>query len=79
MTVTAKTKAAATGGKEYQIRYRVKGTSKWKSLKTSKQSVTIKSLKEGKKYQVQIRACAKVGGKMYYGKWSKVTTSAKIK
>ncbi|MBQ3281150.1 MAG: hypothetical protein IJH41_01965 [Eubacterium sp.] len=79
MTVKAKTKAAKTGGSEYQVRYRVKGLAKWKTVKTKKQTVTIKMLKKGKKYQVQMRALGTVGGKTYYGAWSKVKTTKKIK
>ena len=79
MTVKAKTKVGKTGGSHYQIRYRMKGTKKWKTLKTAKQTVTIKNLKKGKRYQVQIRAYEKTGGKTYYGAWSKVKTSKKIK
>ena len=79
LTVKAKTKVAKTGGTMYQIQYRVKGTSKWKTKKTKKQSLTIKKLKKGKKYQVRIRAFKKVGKKTYYGAWSKVKTTKKIK
>ena len=79
LTVKAKTKVAATGGAQYQIQYRVKGTSKWKSVNTKKQSLTIKKLKKGKKYQVRIRAFRKVGKTTYYGEWSKVKTTKKVK
>ena len=63
----------------YQIRYRAKGTSKWKTRKTRKQTLTIKKLKKGKKYQVGIRACKTVGKTTYYGAWSKTKTTGKIK
>ncbi len=79
MTVKAKTKASMTGGSHYQIRYRMKGTKKWKTLKTAEQTVTIKKLKKGKRYQVQMRTYEKTGGKTYYGAWGKVKTSKKIK
>ena len=79
LTVKTKTTVAKTGGTTYQIRYRVKGESKWKTLKTKKQSLTIKKLKKGKRYQVKVRACRSVDGKTYYGAWSKVQTTKKIK
>jgi hypothetical protein len=65
----------------YQIRYAVKGTSKWKTKNVSAKlkSLTIKKLKKSKAYQVQIRAYKKVSGKTYYGSWSKVKTSKKVK
>ena len=79
MVVKAKTRVGATGGSNYQIRYRIKGTKKWKTVKTAKQTITIKKLKKGKKYQVQIRAYKKVDGKTYLGAWSKVKVTKKIK
>lgn len=66
-------------GKAYQIAYRVKGTKKWKTLTTSKQTKTLKSLKKGKKYQVRVRAYTKVNKKTYFSKWSSIKTSGKIK
>jgi hypothetical protein len=62
---------------KYQIRYKVKGASKWKvktvSAKLAKKSLT--SLKKGKKYYVSVRA--KKGG--YYGAWSSAKLSSKVK
>lgn len=66
-------------GKAYQISYRVKGTKKWKTITTSKQTKTLKSLKKGKKYQVRVRAYKKVNKKTYFSKWSSIKTSGKIK
>ncbi|MDR1851427.1 MAG: fibronectin type III domain-containing protein [Propionibacteriaceae bacterium] len=68
----------------YQIRYRVKGTTKWTKVKVSlsKASYTIKKLKKGKKYQIGIRVKLQVtGGDMgiFYGPWSKTLTSGKVK
>ena len=79
MTVRAKTKVGKTGVSHYQIRYRMKGSKKWKLAKTTKQTITIRKLKKGKKYQVQIRAYTKTDGKTYYGAWSTVKTSRAIK
>ena len=83
MTVVLKTKAAKTGGKYYQIKYRIKGkkwtTLKLKAAKAAKAKIVISKLKKGKKYQVKVRAFKKVKGKTYYGKWSKVKTTKKIK
>lgn len=79
MTVKAKTAVSKTGGTTYQIWYKVKGASKWSKTTTTKQSKVIKKLKKGKKYQVKIRAYKKVGSDYYYGAWSAVKTSVKIK
>ena len=75
VTVRMKTKAAKTGGSSYEIRYRVKGSSGWKTVTTGKQSVTIRKLKKGKKYQIQCRAFRKAGGVTYRGPWSKAKTA----
>ena len=62
---------AQKGGVKYQVQYR-KGTGKWISKKTPKTSLKIKKLKSKKTYQVRVRAYKVVGGKTYYGAWSKV-------
>ena len=79
VTVTMSKKAGAIGGKYYQIKYRVKGKSSWKTVKTTSKAKTIKGLKKGKKYQIKVRTFKKVGGSTYYGKWSKVKLTKKIK
>jgi len=65
----------------YQVHYRVKGKTTWKTKTfTSKySSATIKSLLKGKKYQVQVRSYKTVSGVKYYSAWSAVKTSAAIK
>ncbi len=75
MTVKMASKVSTTKGTTYQIAYRVKGTSKWKYKTTKKQSLTIKKLKKGKKYQVKVRAYKGT----YYSAWSAAKTTAKIK
>lgn len=79
LVVKASTAPSKKGATSYQIAYRVKGTSKWKYASTKYQSTTLKSLKRGKYYQVRIRAKKTVSGKAYYGAWSTVKTSKKIK
>jgi hypothetical protein len=78
MTVTWK---KVSGVSKYQIQYRVKGSSKWKSqtVAASKSSVTIKNLKPKTKYQVRVRSYRTVKGQNYYSKWSTIKTSEKIK
>ncbi|MBO5995253.1 MAG: S8 family serine peptidase [Firmicutes bacterium] len=71
-------KVSFTKGKgtvKYQISYRVKGSSSWKKVTSTKTSYTIKSLKAGKTYQVKVRAFKKVSGTTYYGKWSSTATA----
>ena len=79
LKVTMKVKPSATGGTTYQIQYRVKGQSKWKTTVTTSKTKTIKKLKKGKRYQIRVRAYKVVKGTKYYGAWSKVTTTKKIK
>ncbi|MBR2547533.1 MAG: fibronectin type III domain-containing protein [Eubacterium sp.] len=69
----------ASGLSGYQISYREKGTKKWKNVSSSKNVKTVKKLKKGKSYQFRVRGYVKVDGKKYYGKWSKVKTSRKVK
>ena len=60
------------GATGFQLRYRIKG--KWivKKFKTKKTvTKTIKKLKSGKKYSVQIRAFVKKGKKTAYSAWTK--------
>jgi len=65
----------------YQVHYRVKGKTTWKTKTFSAKysSATIKSLLKGKKYQVQVRSYKTVSKVMYYSAWSAVKTSAAIK
>lgn len=78
LTVKMSGSPSAYGGTIFQIQYRVKGTSAWKSVKSSKQSVVIKNLKKGKKYQVRAGALSTFGTNTYAGAWSAVKT-VKIK
>jgi len=72
--VSSRTKEATN----YQIAYRVKGTSKWKTVKTGgKLSYTLKNLKN-KTYQIKVRAIAKTKSGIKYGNYSKIKT-VKIK
>ena len=79
VTLRLKTKVAKTGGNKYQIKYRIKGKKKWKTKTTKKIKIVLKKLKKGKKYQIKARAFRKVGKKKYYGKWSKVKVTKKIR
>ena len=64
-----------------QIRYRAKGTSKWKIKWVSAvtQKAVLKNLKTGKRYQVQSRSYVLDGKQRWYGDWSKTKTSKKIR
>jgi hypothetical protein len=71
----------------YQIQYRVKGKAKWSASKTVKKAssvnYTVKSLKKGKRYEVRVRAYKNIASGAskgsYYGAWSKVKASGKVK
>ena len=62
----------ANGGVKYEIAYRVKGTTKWKTVTVTGISKLIKNLKGGKTYQVRVRAVKTVSGKKYTGKWTAI-------
>lgn len=79
MKLTFSKKVSSTGGAYYEYSYRIKGTSKWKTVKTKKQTVTVSKLKKGKKYEVKVRAYKVVNKKKISGEWSKVKTTSKIK
>lgn len=67
-------KKKIAGADGYQIRYsRNKNMKSAKRSKLSKNSIlskTIKGLKKGKTYYVQVRSFKKVNGKLYYSDWS---------
>jgi dipeptidase len=65
----------------YQLQYRQKGTSKWKTRTVSAKnaSVTLKKLKKGKQYQFRVRAYKTVANANYHALWSPVKTGKKIK
>ena len=81
MTVKADDQKAL-GITGYQIRYRVKGTKKWKTkdFGPNKPVFTIKGLKKGKRYQVGIRSFYRSPkGRILYSEWSETETSGKVK
>ncbi len=61
-------------GAKYQVAYKVKGTSKYKTVTTSSVSKTVKGLKKGKTYSVKVRAYQTINGKKYLGNYSNVKT-----
>ena len=81
LKVTYKLVSSAQKVSKYQVRYRIKGTSTWKSVSVSpsKSSVTLTKLKKGKVYQVQVRSYKTVSGVNYYSAWSASKYSKKIK
>ena len=67
------TVAKVPGAKGYQFRI---GTNKSitkgvKKIKTTKRTASFAKLKQGKRYYVQVRAYAVIGGKTKWGAWSK--------
>jgi hypothetical protein len=57
------------------------GAKKWKTKTVSgkRASLTIKKLKKGKVYQVQVRSYKTVLNVKYYSAWSNVRVSKKVK
>ena len=76
VTVKDQKESGLTG---YQISYRAKGTKKWKNVSSTKNVMTVKKLKKGKTYQFRVRGYVNIDGTKYYGKWSKIKTSKKVK
>lgn len=77
LKITAKKSQTITG---YNIRYK-KGSGSWKNVtvKGNKNlNKTIKKLKKGSTYKVQVRTYSKISGKNYYSSWS-TAKSVKIK
>lgn len=74
-TVTWKPNKMVFSG--YQLNYKKKGKKTWKTVtikkSTSKKKV-VKKLKKNKKYSFKIRGFKTIGGRMYYGKFSKTIT-----
>jgi hypothetical protein len=66
---------------KYQIRYRVKGTSAWKTkaFAAKSASATLKKLAKGKVYQFQVRSYKTVSKVKYYSAWSATKASKKVK
>jgi hypothetical protein len=81
LKVTWKPASKAQKVTAYQVRYKAKGAAKWKTktVAAKKTGVTLKKLKAGKAYQVQVRARKTVGAVKYAGAWSKTKTSKKVK
>ena len=65
----------------FEIQYRIKGKSAWKtkSISALKTKIVLKKLKKGKRYQVRMRSCLSAEGQKFWGEWSAVKTSKKIK
>lgn len=79
--VTWKKVSAKQKVTKYQVQYRVQGGSSWKTVTVSpkKATVTLKKLKAGKKYEVQVRSYKTVSGSRYYSDWSRTKSSGKVK
>ena len=62
-----------SGASKYQVRYatakNMKGA-KTLNVSSKKASITVKKLKSGKRYYVQVRAFKKIGSLTYYSAWS---------
>jgi hypothetical protein len=76
---------AVKGATRYKLRYKIKGTKKWKTvtitISKAKKGFKIKGLKKGKKYEIQYAVIKKVGlqKKPITSKWSNSRITKKIK
>lgn len=60
-----------SGANGYQVRYSTKSSMSGSKVKSTRNtSLTVKGLKSGTKYYVQVRTYKVVDGKKYYGAWS---------
>ena len=79
-TVKWKKNAKVTG---YEVFRSLKKKSGYKKIATVKKNATVKyvnkKLKKGKKYFYKVRTFTKINGKTYYGKYSAVKATRKIK
>ena len=80
VTVKWKKNAKVTG---YEVFRSLKKKSGYKKIATVKKNATVKyvnkKLKKGKKYFYKVRTFTKINGKTYYGKYSAVKATRKIK
>lgn len=78
--VTWKKVSSAQKISGYQVRYRQKGTSKWKqrTCKATASSIAFTNIEWGKAYQAQVRSYRTVGKTKYYSPWSGTANSKKI-
>ena len=75
LTVSIAKTSTAYGTSRFQIRYKIKGAKKWTTRTVgSSKTQTLKKLKTGKRYTVQVRAKG-----VYSGPWSTAKTSGRIK
>ena len=79
ITVKMKKKPSKKSGIKYQIAYCPEGSSDWRYKVTFGKSLTIKKLKKGVRYQVKARAYKRSGNDVYFGAWSDVKLSGKVK
>jgi len=81
MTVRWKRVSAVQNITKYQVRYRVKGKTKWttRTYDASDSSAKIKKLKKGRQYEVKVRSYKTVSKVKYYSAWSAVKNTGKIK
>lgn len=70
-----------SGTTRYEVSYRQKGYSTWKTVSVSASSdyKTISYLKRGKTYQVRVRRYQTVSGVKYYSAWSSTKTSGTVR
>jgi hypothetical protein len=68
-----------SGASGYEIAYRVKGTSKYKTVTTTSLTKKLTKLTSKKQYEIKVRAYKTVNKKKYYGAYSSIKTTSKIK
>ncbi len=79
LVVKMKAKPGKNGGAYYRISYRIAGSEEWTEVTADAKTCTISGLESKKKYEVRVCTCREENGREYYGPWSPVKTSGKVK
>lgn len=77
-TIKLDKKTYKYGGTHFEIRYRLSNSKTWKTITTKSQSKTIRKLKKGKRYKIQVRVYKKIGKTTYNSSWSKTKKTARV-
>jgi hypothetical protein len=74
MQVTWRRTPSAQRISNYEVRYRVRGMSRWRKRTYAPplSTATIKNLRRHRRYEVQVRSYKRVAGRRYYSQWSNV-------
>ncbi len=64
---------------KFELKYKAKGSGKYKTVKLSSSKKVLKKLKTGKKYIFKVRSFVNVDGTKYFSAWGTAKTSKAVK